>query len=228
MRTRGLIRLRAIAVAVLMLSAFSLGMRAHVFSAEAVGTGTLVARIPGLEISATLVGELEWTGEAVLDGQPVRCSARGTFSGVGVSGIVTMISEGWVAYSLSGSSDDGEPVEIRGLLYVKWEGVIPLKAGDPIVGTQHTVLLIGGRAHAFSGDFTGAAQGQLEPADVAMTIQLGGAAIVHLAAVAEAPVGELPASIPIGHPALSSEILRQIDELLSLGGGSAPDGVSEP
>lgn len=216
------------AIAVLMLSMLCFGARAYVFSTQAVGTGTLVARTLGLEISATLAGELEWTGEAVLDGRPVHYSAGGTFSGVGVSGIVTMISEGWVAYSLSGSADDGEPIEIRGLLYVKWEGVIPLKASDPIVGKQHTVLLIGGRAHAFDGGFTGAARGQLEAADAAMTIQLGGKATVQLTAVGEVPVGELPASIPIDHPALNSEILHHIDELLRMGTGTARDGAPVP
>jgi hypothetical protein len=228
MRTTRVIRLRSTVIALFTLAVCSFGVCANTFSAEAVGAGTLVARFVGLEISATLAGEVDWTGEAVLNGRPVRFSARGTFNGFGIRGITTMITEGWVSCSLSGSADDGEAVEICGLLYVKRKSVVALAADEPIIGLQYTVLLVGDSAHAFYGDFTGTAQGQLEPADAAMTIQLGGAAIVHLTAEAESPVGELPASIPFDHPALSPEMLQHIDDLLSLASGGTTDELPEP
>ena len=111
---------------------------------------------------------------------------------------------------------------------MKRKSIVALAADEPIIGLLYTVLLVGESAHAFAGEFAGTAQGQLEPADTPMTIQLGGTAIVHLTADVEAPVGKLPASISIAHPALSSGMLQLIDELLSLGVGEAATELSDP
>ena len=228
MRTTRSLSVRTIAVELLLLATVSLGLCGRAFSAEAVGTGTVAARISGLEITATLSGELHWKGEAVLGGRSTRFSASGTFSGVGVRGITTLITEGWVACSLSGRTNDGEAIEIRGLLYVRRKSIVALAADEPIIGFLYTVLLVGDSAHAFAGEFAGTAQGQLEPADTTMTIQLGGTAIVHLAADVKAAVGELPASISIAHPALGSRMLQLIDELLNLGVGEVATELPDP
>ncbi|MGB2983767.1 MAG: hypothetical protein WBC63_07925, partial [Candidatus Bipolaricaulia bacterium] len=157
MKAPSSISLRAIGVFVSGVAMFALSVLASPFSGEALGTGKILARFSGLEISATLSGGIEWTGEAVLGDEVVRFSAQGTFSGVGLRGIVSMISEGWIGYSASRSTASGESIEIRGLLHLRWKSVIALKAGDSVVGSQYTVLLFGGRAQAFAGEFTGSA-----------------------------------------------------------------------
>jgi hypothetical protein len=204
-----LLRSGTILTAVSLLLAFSCGTCAQPFSADVVGTGTLVAWLSGLELVASITGWIQLAGEAVLGGQSVGFSAEGTLRGFGVRGIVTLISEGWIGYVASGLAAGDEPIEIRGLLYARRKSLIPLKAGDVFVGAQHAVMVFRGEAHSFCGEFSGTVEGALEPAETPGTIQLGGTGTVHL----DGEPGGLPASIPLDHPALTPEFLLYVAEL---------------
>lgn len=193
-----------------LLLAFSWGTCAQPFSADIVGTGTLVAWLSGLELVASITGWMQLAGEAVLGDRSVAFSAEGTVRGFGVRGIVTLISEGWIGYAASGFAANDEPIEIRGLLHARRKSLVPLQAGDVFVGTQRAVIVFRGEAHYyFSGGFSGAVEGGLEPAETPGTIQLGGTGAVHLAA----GPGALPTSIPLDHPALTPEFLQYVAEL---------------
>ncbi len=208
MRPSNLIR-RAGVLAVTVAVALFETVSVHAFSADAVGTGTLVAWLSGLEFHATITGEIQLTGETALGGVVLPFSAEGTFYGFGVRGIVTLISEGWIGYAAEGRSAGGEPIEIRGLLYVKRESLIPLRAGDVLVGTQYALIAFGDETRSFRGEFTGAVEGALETAETPGTLQLGGKGNVHL----EGEPGGFPASIPLDHPALPPEFLQYLAEL---------------
>ncbi len=145
----------------------------------------------------------------MLGGRSVGFSAEGSLFGLGVRGIVTLISEGWIGYVASGLAASDEPIEIRGLLYARRKSLIPLQAGDVFVGTQHAVIVFRGEAYSFCGEFSGTVEGALEPAETPGTIQLGGTGTVHL----EAKPGGLPAPIPLDHPALTPEFLQYVAEL---------------
>lgn len=209
MRLPLFVRSGTILVVVSLLLAFSCGTCAQAFSADIVGTGTLVAWLSGLELVASIAGGVQVVGEAELGGESVSFSVDGTLHGFGVRGIVTLISEGWIGYVASGLAAGDEPIEIRGLLYVWRKSLIPLQAGDVLVGTQHAVIVFRGEAHSFSGEFSGTVEGALEPAETPGTIQLGGTGTVHLDGMPEG----LPASIPLDHPALTPEFLQYVDEL---------------
>lgn len=209
MRHSLLLRSGTILTAVSLLLAFSCGTCAQPFSADVVGTGTLVAWLSGLELVASITGWIQLAGEAVLGGQSVGFSAEGTLRGFGVRGIVTLISEGWIGYVASGLAAGDEPIEIRGLLYARRKSLIPLQAGDVFVGAQHAMLLFRGAMHSYCGEFSGSAEGGLEPAEMPGTIQLRGTGTVHL----EGEPGALPAAILLDHPALTPEFLQYVSEL---------------
>jgi hypothetical protein len=209
MATSLLVRSGTILTAVSLLLTFSCGTCAQAFSADVVGTGTLVAWLSGLELVASITGWIQLAGEAVLGGQSVGFSAEGTLRGFGVRGIVTLISEGWIGYVASGRAAGDEPIEIRGLLYARRKSLIPLQAGDVFVGTQCAVIVFRGEAYSFCGEFSGTVEGGLEPAETPGTIQLGGTGTVDW----EAKPGGLPTSIPLDHPALTAEFLQYVAEL---------------
>ncbi len=209
MRRSTFIRCGAL-VAVTVAALFFQSACAQAFSADAVGTGTLVAWLSGLEFHATIAGGIQLTGETALDGKAISFTAEGDFRGFGVRGITTLISEGWVGYTAAGSTDDGEPIGIRGLLYVKRTSLIPLQAGDVFVGTQRTVIDFGGEAFSFFGSFSGTAEGGLELAETPMTIQLGGMGTVRLEGEETPSSAWLPAEIPLDRPALPPEFLQYV------------------
>ncbi len=209
MRRPNPVRFRAILAALFVL-ALPCSARAQAFLADVVGTGTLVAWLSGLEFHATIVGEIQLAGEAALDGEAVPFSAEGGFRGFGVHGIATLISEGWIGYAAAGSTDDGEPIEIRGLLYVKRKALVPLQAGDVLVGTQWAVLLFGGEERSYCGAFSGTAEGGLERAETPMTIQFGGTGTIRLEGEKATPDAHLPEAIPLDHPALPLEFLQYV------------------
>jgi hypothetical protein len=209
MRRPDLIRSWAITAAVCIAVTFSCSACAGSLSADVVGTGTLVARLAGLELVASIAGWIRLTGEAVLGGRSVAFSAEGTLRGFGVRGIVTLISEGWIGYVASGRAAGDAPIEIRGLLYASRKSLVPLQAGDVFVGTQRAVIAFGGEAHSVCGEFSGTVEGGLEPAETPGTIQLSGTGTVHL----EAKPGGLSTFIPLDHPALTPEFLQYVAEL---------------
>lgn len=209
MRRRTFIRC-GVLVAVAVAASFFQGAYARAFTADVTGAGTLVAWLSGLEFHATIAGGIQLAGEAALDGKAVPFSAEGTLCGFGVRGITTLISEGWVGFAAVGRSANGEPIEIRGLLYARRKSLIPLQAGDLFVGTQRAVIEFGGEAFPFFGAFSGTVEGGLEPAETPMTIQLGGEGTVRLEGEEVPPDARPPSAIPLDHPALPLEFLRYV------------------
>lgn len=209
MRRSTLIRCAAL-VAVALVGPFFQSACAQAFSSDVVGTGTLVAWLSGLEFHATIEGEIQLTGDAALDGDALSFTAEGGFRGFGIRGITTLVSEGWIGYAAAGKTDDGEPIEIRGLLYAWWKSLIPLQAGEVFVGTHCTVLLFKGETRSYCGEFSGTAAGDLEPAETPMTIQFGGTGTVLLEGEEGPPDARPPAAIPLDHPALPLEFLQYV------------------
>ena len=181
------------------------------------GAGTLVAWLSELEFHATIEGAIQLTGDVALDREVVSFSAEGTLHGFGVRGITTLISEGWVGYTAAGGSADGDPIEIRGPLYVKRKSLIPLRAGDVLVGVQCSVLLFRNEVRLYCGEFSGTAEGGLEPAEAPMTIQLGGTGTVRLEGEEVPPDAWPPTAVPLDHPALPLDFIRYVTGLALFG-----------
>jgi hypothetical protein len=191
----------------------SFGAYGQTLSADADATGTLVAWLSESEIAASVTGELQWAGDAVFGERALSFSAGGAFVGVGVWGILTLVSEAWAGFSATGTSADGEAIELRGLLYVKRRSIVPLRADEVFVGTYYTVLRVSGETRSFCGGFSGAVAGGLEPADQPATIQLSGTGSLRLVGDLVMPSGELDAMISLNHPAVTLEFLQYIDDL---------------
>jgi hypothetical protein len=188
-------------------SARALG--AESLTADLSGTGTFAVWLSGLEFRARIAGELQLAGEVLLGDEAVPFAAEGTLRGLAVYGIVTSIGEGWVGYTATGSTSDGEAIEIRGLLHAMRKSLIPLQAGDVFVGTQFAVIDLRGEVRSFSGEFSGAVEGGLEPSETPGTIQLSGVGVFHLTG----EIGGFSPSIRLDHPALTPEFLHYLAEL---------------
>lgn len=203
------IRAWAITVATCIAVTLSGSPNAQTFSVDITGTGALVAWLSGAELLASITGEIQLAGEAVLGGRPVAFSAEGTIRGFGVRGLLTLISEGWIGYEAAGRTVDGDPIEVRGLLHARRKSLVPLQAGDVFVGAQCAVMVFNGETHTFGGEFSGSVEGGLEPPETPGTIQLGGAGTLGLHGTSE----DSPASISLDHPALEPEFLHYVAEL---------------
>jgi hypothetical protein len=184
-------------------------------SVDGEGVGTVIASLSEFGFTASLEGEVEWIGEAVLGERRVWFSAEGAFRGIGVRSILSLVSEAWLACSATGSTSDGAPAAIRSLLYLKRVALIPLQAGDLVVGVHYTLLTLGDEEQAFTGGFVGTATGTLKPADTPLTIQLDGTGSVHLTGEMVEPTDELLGTVPLNHPALTPDFLDYIIALFA-------------
>jgi len=178
----------------------------YALSANAVGTGTLVAWLSDVGLEAWIRGEIELAGTDVVGDETVSFSARGTFLGFGVRRFASFVSEGWIGYEASGDAADGQPIEIRGLLYARRESLVPLQSGAVLAGSHRGAIRFRDEEFPFCGAFSGTVEGGLEPAETWGTIQLGGTGTAHL--------GEGPsAPIPLDHPALPTEFIEYVARL---------------
>jgi len=191
----------------------SLGSWASTFSAGIVAEGTLVAWLSGPDLEATIDGILRLTGIVEVDGESLAFSSEGTFRGFGIRGIVAWTNEGWIGYETAGHTVDGEALEVCGLLYVRWMGLVALKAGTALPGAQRAVVVLRNGRPSFCGAFTGSVEGAFESPETPGTIQLGGAGVVRLSGSSECDQPQ----IPLDHPALPTAFLEYIGSL-DLGG----------
>ena len=176
--------------------------------------GILDAQFHGLEISATIEGEIGLVGDIPHGESKVWFSADGSVNGVGFRDILTLINKGWILLSATGKAADGEPIDIRSLLYALRQSLIPLKAGDLLEGVHHTVIQIGESVAVCWGEFAGTLVGGLAPAETEGTIRLSGTGSFHLTGklVPEADSADYPETIPLDDPDLPAAFLQTIEE----------------
>jgi len=199
---------RAAVALLVIVSTLTLAVSGGAFSVDLAASGTLDAWISGWDLVASIEGEIRLTGAILVDGRLVRLEAEGDLFGFGVRGITTIASEGWLGYTAQGATADGEPIEICGLLYGKRETLLPLRAGDLLVGVHRAAIRFRNETHRFCGAFSGTVDGGLEPAETWGTIQFSGTGVARL--------DDDPAAaqtIPLDHPALPIEFLEYVARL---------------
>jgi len=184
---------------------------ARTVSGDATGLATLVAWFVGIELHATIAGEMQISGEISGDGAPVAFCAEGTLRGYGLQRIATLVTDGWIGYVAEGHTAQDEPIDVRGLLYVHLEGIRPLVSGE-LASERHVVRMsVGGETVVFFGEMTGTVQGALERPDCPGRLQLAGSGTVWLEGVQRPD--PLPEPIPLDHPALPADFLLYLAEL---------------
>jgi len=179
--------------------------------------GRLDAQFHGLEISATITGDIGLVGNIPYGESAAWFSADGSVNGVGFRSILTLISKGWILMTAVGHTADGEPIDIRSLLYALRQSLIPLKAGDLFEGVHHTVIQIGESINVYWGEFAGTLVGGLAPAETEGTIRLSGTGSFHLTGklVPEAGCADYPGTIPLDDPDLPEGFLQAVKEIFS-------------
>ena len=183
--------------------------------------GTLDARLLDGAFAATLAGSLEWIGEILVDEETVFFSTRGAFLGEGRRGLLTLVSEAWLGFTSSGEAIDGRPIELRGLLYLRRKTLLPLRAGEAIVGTYLATVLLEGKVHSLQGAFVGNAAGDLAPSGTPGTLRMVGVGEARIEGAFVEGFGELPEPVEAGLGFLSSEFLTYLDALLGLHASTA-------
>lgn len=176
--------------------------------------GSLDARFRGLEISATITGDVGLVGNISRGEFTAWFSTEGSVNGVGFRSILTLISKGWILLSATGQTANEESIDIRSLLYALRQSLIPLKAGDLFEGVHHTVVRTGGSVAVYWGEFAGTLVGGLAPAEIEGTIRLSGTGSFHLTGklVPEADFADYPGTIPLDDPDLPEGFLQTIEE----------------
>ena len=176
--------------------------------------GSLDARFHGLELFATITGDVGLVGDISHGESTAWFSTEGSVNGVGFRSILTLISKGWILLSATGQTANKESIDIRSLLYAVRQSLIPLKAGDLFEGVHHTVIRIGGSVAVYWGEFAGTLVGGLAPAEIEGTIRLSGIGSFHLTGklVPEADSADYPGTIPLDDPDLPEGFLQTIEE----------------
>ncbi|MFC2105483.1 hypothetical protein ACFLS0_01880 [Candidatus Bipolaricaulota bacterium] len=180
--------------------------------------GNLDAQFHGLEISATIAGEVSLVGDIPHERSTIWFSAAGAIDGMGFRSILTLINKGWFLLSATGKTADGEPIDIRSLLYALRESLIPLKAGDLFEGVHHSVIQIGESINVYWGEFAGTLVGGLAPAETEGTLRLAGTGSFYLSGkwVPDASPADFLGTIPLDDPDLPAAFLQTIDEFFNL------------
>lgn len=206
------------AVVILLVLAVACCVMAENLSINLDVVGSLDAQFHGLEISATIAGDIDLVGNIPYGESAVWFSADGSVNGVGFRDILTLISKGWILLSATGETADGEPIDIRSLLYALRQSLIPLKAGDLFEGVHHTVIQTGESVAVYWGEFAGTLVGGLAPAETEGTIRLSGTGSFHLTGklVPEADSADYPETIPLDDPDLPEAFLQTIEEFFDV------------
>ena len=180
--------------------------------------GSLDAMFHGLNISATLTGDVGLSGDIPYGESTVWFSAEGSAYGVGFRDILVFTSKGWIVLSATGQTADGEPIVIRTLLYTLRQSLIPLKADDLFEGVHHTVIQINESVNAYWGEFAGTLAGGLAPAETEGTIRLAGNGSFCLSGrqVPEARPDDFPSTIPLDDPDLTEAFLQTVHSFFDL------------
>ena len=210
----GCVRSLTIAVAMFLVLATSIPMLADDLFINIDANGNVDAQLHGLEISATITGDVDIVGYISHGESTVWFSTEGSVNGVGFRSILTLISKGWILLSTTGQTANEEPIGIRSLLYAVRQSLIPLKANDLFEGVHHTVILIGESVNVYWGEFAGTLMGGLAPAEIEGTIRLSGSGSFYLSGEwipNESPT-YYPGTIPLDDPDLPAAFLQTIEE----------------
>lgn len=218
MRRIGCVRFQVFAGVILLILTVARCVMAEDLSINLDVAGNLDAQFHGLEISATLTGEVGLVGDLPYEESTVWFSTEGSINGVGHRSILTLINKGWILMTAAGHAADGEPIDIRSLLYALRESLIPLKAGDLFEGVHHTVIQIGESIDVYWGEFAGTLAGGLAPAETEGTIRLSGTGSFHLIGklVPEADSADYPGTIPLDDPDLPEGFIQTVGEFFNL------------
>ena len=181
-------------------------------------SGGLDAQFYGLEISASITGDVSVVGDVPCAAGSVWFSSEGRAYGVGFRSILSLISKGWILFSATGRTADEETILVRSLIYANRQSLIPLQAGDLFEGVHHTVIRIGGAVAVYWGEFAGTLVGGLAPAETSGTIRLTGSGSFHLTGerISDADPTDLFEAIPLDDPDLPDVFLQTIDDFFDL------------
>lgn len=218
MSKHGGARFLLIVIAILVALATSVPMVAESLSINLDVNGGIDAWLHGLEILASIQGEVALVGDVMCDEGIVWLSATGIITGAGFYSILELMTRGWILMAAAGQTNRGESIVLRSLLYAAWQNLIPLQVGDLFKGVHHTVIQIGEFLEVYWGEFAGTLEGGLAPAETEGTIQLAGSGNFHLLGeqVLEASPAIVPKNIPLDDPDLPAAFLQAIGEFFNL------------
>lgn len=170
--------------------------------AEGVVAGKTVLWFYGAEITALVESDFNVHGSLEIDGKTVSFTASGTAYGEGAGNSVALTLDVWLIMEAAGTTEDGEPISIRGGMAGSSEDAdISAGALGSATGPFFFVVILGTESYRARGMAEGSAAGAFVVPDDPLTMQMEGTGTYTL-------VGELLAddAPQDGEPAKSTHL----------------------
>ena len=195
------------------------------FHADGMSAGQTVLWFYGSRVDTTFDGTLEMEGNLQLGSDQLVFTASGTGYGVGISDTATLAATLWLLFQTSGALDSGEPISLRGGIYVLGEEAdlttLSLGAGT---GTFFLIADLPEDTYWISGTLVTTASGAFVPADDPVTMQIEGTAAFTFKGELLETSGELIEQLPWD---TTSWPLETHEALLALLAGLEPEESAE-
>lgn len=149
--------------------------------AEGVATGKTVLWFRATEVTARIDSEFDVHGSLIIDGRTVPFTASGTASGEGIGDSAAMTFDVWLIMDAVGTTEDGDPITIRGGMAGSSEDVDLLGGAlGSAIGPFLLVVTLGPDSYRAQGTAEGRAAGAFVVPEDPLTMQLEGTASYKL------------------------------------------------
>jgi len=164
---------------VMILAAISWSVGAQdLFHAEGTSVGQTVLWFLGSQVDTTFDGTLDLAGTLQIGDEQLPFASSGIGYGAGIGDTGTLAATLWLVFQTTGSLDSGEPIALRGGIYVLGEeadlNTLSLGAGT---GMFFLIADLPEETCWVSGTLTTTASGTFVPADDPLTMQIEGTAV---------------------------------------------------
>ncbi len=155
-------------------------------------SGTAVLWFSGTNVTAKFTGNLSITGSVTIDGERVRFTAKGSTHGSGEGDTSTMEGIAWGVFILTGRTETGEAIEIRGGITGD-AGSFTLSS-DMTAGAGSAeffaLIITGGKKIEAAGQVRGEAAGGFVPPNDPYTMQVEGTGTMEFHTSSAVPAGD--------------------------------------
>ncbi len=155
-------------------------------------SGTAVLWFAGTDVTAKFTGQLSLSGSVTLDGQTFRFTAKGVTRGSGEGDSSTMEGVAWGVFTLTGRTETGEEIEIRG--GVTGDAGSFTFSSDTTAGAGSAeffaLIIVGDEKIEAAGRVDGEASGGFVPPDDPYTMQIEGTGTMNFHTSSAVPAGD--------------------------------------
>jgi len=163
------------------LLAFSSNAQSRI-DAEGMADGKTVLWFSGTKVTALIESDLSFAGSLDIDGASVHFTALGAAVGEGVGDSAAMTLDVWLLFDVTGGTNDGVPIELRGAMVGSSEDTdLSSSALGSAAGPFLVLVALGADTYLAVGTAEGSAAGTFVVPDDPLTMQMEGTGTYALA-----------------------------------------------